>query len=113
MLSRGMTPGRTRATATGCIYLKFHANDTPGATGPVLFAPGAGFTGQTQQVQDAFHPPSPRQLPPTHDLNDSVGLVLEDNAQRILVVVDPTYSGDREDNSSGRGAQPPNVQHSR
>jgi hypothetical protein len=69
------------------LYLKFHAQDTPGATGPVLFAPEAqALLSKEHQYKMPFVHSRPVNYRPLTTSIDTVSLVLEDDAERILVL---------------------------
>jgi len=73
------------------MYLKFHAENTPGATGPVLFAPEARelLDGESQhRVPHTYRPGPPGEMGTTSI--SAVRLVLEDDAGRILLVPRPS-----------------------
>lgn len=92
------------------MYLKFHAEDTPAATGPVLFAPEARELLDEEsrhRVPHTYRPGPPGEMGTTSI--SAVRLVLEDDAGRILLVPRPTAANGvraiKEEGSGGMRAE--------
>ena len=87
------------------LYLKFHAADTPGATGPVLFAPTAqallGDHGASYKMP-FVHSHQVSYRPLTTSIA-SVGLVLEDDTDRILLCVHRATDSSSSSSTGGGG----------